>query len=778
MKRSIRWIIAVGILVSTISAARAQDTGLDLIFQAQRMQQWLSSSPNADGWRRFLLLNQLESQIVKVWRADPELLSTILRQFDSNQPGLDHPVFDGVRRALREHIRMLPSITDDTAAAFANADQSFAPVTAQQLETRRSQLLGELQACRTRYGATKTAAEAAALASDLRFDELQATLQGLDFAPVTAANGANKKQQDDLRTLRSILLNFGEKSAQQNDRFFAIVRRQLECVFLQYSQWLQPDQRAEFGQHLARLKTSYDTISDPRQRAGQGECGLELGWLDATGHAPQLVAAIRARNMLPNAIFMVAESFVRQSGGRPVDNGRPVSENILGRQIYGFATTRGTVTLDFVADPDQAHVSIHMLGNTVSDSHTHQGPITAFSGSNADVEARRSILANAGGIIDFPPYVAANLSSEFRGVNCIRLVEKLAYKQYLKDKDASEAIAARRTETKLYNEFRTQTDDALRQGRERLAQMFSENDSKVGFVPAISVRTTDDRLLGHALKTDTFQFSAPSDPPANISVPVDVVMQIHESMLDNYLEPLLARQTIKNVEFAKKFEEWFGTTPKGLAEPASDEIWGITFNQSRPVQFIFDGNRFGIAISGSKFTRDEEIFDRESGVRKTRVKESIDEPMLIKIVFQLQRDQNELVLVRDGRATVEFTRPGTKTVPKNAFRSFLEDVLNKNLREQEKAGAQAAEAAQSAAGRSDAPGVRIPANLIPADRLKDPTVAKSLDLVVFKSEQGWITAGWRNAASGSSPGGGGQPARVLSGADTPAIVESASPSAQ
>ena len=90
-------------------------------------------------------------------------------------------------------------------------------------------------------------------------------------------------------------------------------------------------------------------------------------------------------------------------------------------------------------------------------------------------------------------------------------------------------------------------------------------------------------------------------------------------MLDNYLEPLLARQTIRNTEFAQKFEEWFGTTPKGLVEPSSDEIWGITFTQSRPVQFIFDGNRFGIAIAGSKFTRDEEFRDREWGERKTRV---------------------------------------------------------------------------------------------------------------------------------------------------------------
>lgn len=760
MHRTITFFLASFFCLCSLNGARGQDTGLELMLQVQRMQQWLANSPHADGWRRYLRLNQLESQSVKAWRGDPQVLDAILRQFDSGHAGLDHPVFAGVREAIRNHAQQLPAINGDLAAVLAAAEQEFVPITAERLQAESAKLQSELQLCRNRYAGSLAPDAATALATDLRFDELQSVAANLDLTPV-AAGGGSKKQTDDLRALRSILLHFNERSVKQNDRFFAVLRRQLERTFLKYSQWLNTDPRAEFVQHLDRLKADLAKISDPQERAAQGEIALELGWLDATGHAPQLVAAIRARHMLPNARFTVTEALAQQAAVRPVNNTRPVSENILGRQIYGTATMQGNVMLDFVDDPDQAHISIQMRGQTQTDAHTHQGPITAYSGSYADVEVRRSILANVGGMTEFAPYGAASLSSEFRGVNSIRLIEKLAYKEYLRDKHGSEAIGARRLETKLVNEFGSETSTALRDGRSRLTQAMYENNSKIGFVPALYVRTTDDALLGYGIKTDTFQLSAPTDPPAAVTVPADMVLQLHESMLDNYLEPLLARQTIKNVEFGKKFEEWFGVKPKGLAQPASDEIWGITFTQSRPVQFIFDGNRLGIAVAGSKFTRDEEFTDRETGERKTRVKESIDEPMLIKIVFQMQRKNGDLVLVRDGRATVEFTRPGTKTVPKNAFRSFLEDVLNKNLREQEEA-----DAAAAAADQATESGFRFQENLIPVDRLKDPTMAKNLDLVIFRSEQGWITAAWKNTPQGLSSG------RVQNAHDTPAIFDS------
>ena len=752
------------------STVRAQDSGLDLTLQVQRMQSWLGTSPNAEGWRRYLLLNQLESQAVKSWRGDSNVVNSILRQFESGQPGLEHPVFDGVRQALRNHAQQLPNINADVEAALANAPQSYVPNSPDRMRGEMARLQMEVELCKNRYLLTMPYNDAIQLIVDLQFDELQTTAAGIDLNPPQAPSGPTKKQSDDLRKLTSIYFSHNEKSILRRDRFFPLVRRQLERSLLQYTQLLNANPQAEFVKHLEKLKSNLASTTDPNQRAAQGEFALELGWLDATGNAPQLVAAVRARHSQPNLRFLVTESLAQRLASRPVNNRQPVNEVILGRQIFGDATTNGQVQIDFVDDPDQAHFSIHMLGVSNGNSHTHQGPVTAYAGSYADVEARRSILANIGGLIEYAPYGAANLSSEFRGVNCIRLVEKVALKQYERDKNASEAIGARRMEQRVISEFGKESSTAIRNAKDRMAQARRDSQSQLGLVPPMYIRTTNDYLLGFGLKAETFQISAPTAPPSSITVPADILLQIHESMLDNYLEPVLARQTIKNVELADKLKKWFGEVPEGLAKQSTDEIWGITLAASRPVQFIFDNNRFGIAIAGSKFTRDEQYTDKD-GVKKIRVKETIDEPMQIKVMFRMQRDQGQLSLVRDGRATVEFTEKGVQTVPKNAFRSFLEDILNKSLSEQENAKSNPADAGAASQAAGPAP-MKFPANLIPAERLQDPTVAQNLELAVLRSEAGWITAAWRYSPTSQSFS-----SRMLGPVDLPAIQDFTPPPA-
>ncbi len=719
--------------LSILSTARAQDTGLDLMLQVQRMQQWLGTSPHAEGWRRYLMLNQLESQAVKSWRGNSNVVNAIARQFESGQPGLEHPVFEGVRQALRNHAQQLPNANADVESALANARQSYVPNSPDRLRGELVKLQTEVELCKNRYLLTQPPDDAIQEIADLQFDELQAACAGIELNQVQTPNAPTKKQSDDLRKLTTIYFSYNEKSILQRDRFFPLVRRQLERVLLQYAQLLNTNPQAEFEKHLDKLQSNLASATDPNKRAAQGELALELGWLDATGHAPQLVAAVRARLAQPNLCFLVTESLAQRLASRPVNNHQPVNEIILGRQINGDATTNGQVQVDFVDDPDQAHFSIHMQGNSKGNSHTQQGPVTAYAGSYANIEARRSILANIGGLTEYAPYGAANLTSEFRGVNCIRLVEKVAFKQYQRDKNASEAIGARRMEQRMLNEFGNESTTAIRNAKDRMSQTRRDNQEQLGIAPPMYIRTTNDYLLGFGLKSETFQISAPTAPPNSVTVPADIILQVHESMIDNYLEPVLARQTIKNVELADKLKKWFGKVPEGMAQQSTDEIWGITLASTRPVQVIFDNNRFGIAIAGSKFTRDEHYTDRD-GVKKIRVKETIDEPMQIKVMFRLQREQGQLSLTRDGRATVEFTREGTKTVPKNAFRSFLEDILNKSLDEQENN--------RSNSGAASAAPMKFPSNLIPAERLQDPTVAQNLELAVLRSEAGWITVAW------------------------------------
>jgi hypothetical protein len=99
----------------------------------------------------------------------------------------------------------------------------------------------------------------------------------------------------------------------------------------------------------------------------------------------------------------------------------------------------------------------------------------------------------------------------------------------------------------------------------------------------------------------------------------------------------------------------------------------------------------------------------------------------------------------------------------------LEDVLNKSLREQD--------AKQAADGGTGGPSnLKLPANLIPTDRLPDPTIPQNLELVVFRSEGGWVTAAWRHALPTAGTYGS-LGARVVGPVDVPAIVDFVAPPA-
>ncbi len=727
--------IGLGLLVLLPAIARSQDTSLDLMLQSNRLRAWLAVSDQAEGWRRFLLLNQLETQATRGWQADPVTLANILDRFNSPQPGLEHPYFATTAQALAAHLAQLKLPVSAGDAALANAAAAYSPVDQARLEQEIASLQQEIGYAQTYYAQHPSAPDSPQ--ASLKLDALAQLLARLDLNPSVAADSQKvdglptietssrpgrsssiaADKQADLRELQTHLVAFGAIAPALSDRFFPILHRQLSRVTFQYGQFADNNAQAVFERRLRDLQTSYDKVKSTGDQHAQAELALTLGWFDVTGQSPELVRALRRELAQPNVRFSVGGKFIQAVAQRPATNQqRPVDEIILGRRILGTACVSNQVHIDLIDDPNQAHISIHLRGTIHSDNYTRQGPVTAFSKSDAPIEGRRSILGNVGGITEYAPYVAAKVDSTFAGVDCIPLVEKIAYKQYLKDKYASEAIAARRTENRVIDEFAQQTDEAIQQGKLRMRQSFQENQSRLGKVGALCVHTSSDRLHGFGVQSDTFQLAAIT-PPSDVSAEQDVVVQIHESALDNFIEPYLARQTIRNTEIAGKIEQLTGRPPENFADQ-SGENWSITFPPTRPVQVAFQDNRISVTLVGNRFTRDDR---------------PVNEPMAIRIPLKIVNDQGTLRFVRDGKITVDFVSEDVPAVSVTAFRSFLEDVLNKSVQDQ----------TQKPAAGDPSSELRLSENLLPLDRFEDRRIPQDLKLTVFRAEQGWLTAAWQ-----------------------------------
>ncbi len=175
------WVLLLLSAVTLSSSAiRAQDSAIDLMLQVNRMRSWLGTGPQAEGWRRYLLLNQLETQATKGWRADPQVVNMILQRFDSNAPGLQHPVFASVRNALAEHSRQLGYANRDVDAAFANAVASYSAVDEARVRRSIAGLKYEIDLARQYYSVLAQATDSPI--ADLKLDELEMLVNQLDFS--------------------------------------------------------------------------------------------------------------------------------------------------------------------------------------------------------------------------------------------------------------------------------------------------------------------------------------------------------------------------------------------------------------------------------------------------------------------------------------------------------------------------------------------------------------------------------------------------------------------
>ncbi len=176
-------IVAVLILVGTPSdSPAASDATQQLQSAVQKLNARLVSSPHAEGWRRYLLLNLLESQAAKGEQADVATLQMIHQKFASQANGLNHPMFADVRIALELQIQNLRfSNVGELGYAIAMAGTQFQPIGVEKMSHYRHLAINELNGLKQYYQLRLTSEEQNEVFNELKLDELITFLQELEF---------------------------------------------------------------------------------------------------------------------------------------------------------------------------------------------------------------------------------------------------------------------------------------------------------------------------------------------------------------------------------------------------------------------------------------------------------------------------------------------------------------------------------------------------------------------------------------------------------------------
>jgi len=135
-------------------AAHGEDTTERLRTTVARMNQWLGSGPEAQGWRQYLDLNVLDSQTAKGEQADPAVLRSILNRFQYGPANLQEGAFLEVRKSIKAHIEQIERTQTkfyDLQSAAREAVTSFKKPKVSELESQRDTVRQELAAFKNSY---------------------------------------------------------------------------------------------------------------------------------------------------------------------------------------------------------------------------------------------------------------------------------------------------------------------------------------------------------------------------------------------------------------------------------------------------------------------------------------------------------------------------------------------------------------------------------------------------------------------------------------------------
>ncbi len=771
---------------------QAGDTAARLQMAVKRMSTWLGADENAMRWRQALLLNILESQSAKGDRAETEMLQLVLQRFESNMPGVEHPAFVDVRDALRAHYAHIEAAAQlDVPHYLSNLSQyPFRDLSVAEIDEYRQDSIYFLELFGNQYRNRHPQDMCDTLFAKLKLDETLERLKGLEIGPLLPSpiapfeptlrepaedSGLENEEEKALREQDILRLAEYQKMVADQDKERLTIRAEILRALIEVTRAFEDDQTeyldVYYGsarlsldrfvrllaystdrnlpviidRQLAVIAENYPLLGNPNQRSAAAKVGDALGYLESSLQHTELATAIRRKFSLPNAVIEIRPNLFAEQTTRTNAETLPVNEIILGRQILGNAFTTTRAGIELLNDPHQIAVSIHLQGNLYSDTYTKQGPITAFTGSNGVFEGRRNVFANVGGFYSKDPYVAANIQSYFKNVNLqLKLINRIAEKQFLKDKVRGEGIAAARAEMRIDDEFRQQTDEAIDNGRTQLEGSSEKLDSYRTAIPSVYAFSQSDRIEAHAHKVDAFHLAATS-PPQPGRVPADVRVRLHESMMINFVDPLFVGKTLSNTEIAETAEKLLGSTPDAFAdEGADEEPWSITFSRIQPFQFELDANRLKVGIIGERFTRGTTVI--RSG-------------MIIKLTYAIVRREGKLYLVRDGKATVDYADPTDQNARAISFKTFLEKKLNPEKSQdpqgrdlEEGNGLMPNQENIALVQEDDFEGLELPANLIPVDKveaLKDMEVARNLQLVELRMEGGWLYVGWNRSGPNS-----------------------------
>ncbi len=425
-----------------------------------------------------------------------------------------------------------------------------------------------------------------------------------------------------------------------------------------------------FSNRLSKLSEQLQTQDAAQNFESTREIGQTISYLMQGNQANDLVSAVRGKYARSNARVLVSSEFINKRFTRPVNEANPVNELILGTQLYGQSWLQGSVTPQLIDSNKHATLRLNMNGSFSSQNIGYNRSVKLYTQGFGNVAACETVVMTDGGLVPLNDTAAdANLSSQIDDIEAkLQIVRKLASKQAAKKKPQADAIAEGRLENRIRTQFHERLQQQLTEANQRIQNPDGTVLSRLGLERPKRRSWSSPQYLAllWTLQEKT-QLAAPVSCPLVVD-PTGITVQLHESVVTNLLDPVLAGRILRSSELNTMAVQFGDTLGKGLTKQKNEEPWAITMANYHPVEIQLDDSLVTFRIRTNKLDRGDQ---------------ALDQPASIEASYKIVLADGALQLVRQGEVKIDFSGKQQRGVRAVTLRSFLkskfEDVFKEQL---------------------------------------------------------------------------------------------------
>jgi hypothetical protein len=418
---------------------------------------------------------------------------------------------------------------------------------------------------------------------------------------------------------------------------------------------------------LQRLLTRSQSPEGLGDVEGLHDLAQVVTYLHDSNQAPELVSALRASHANANACVYLGSDVIEQRFARQVNQYNPINEVILGTSVRGQGYLTGSVAPRLLDSPTQAALRLSLRGDFQGTSRGFNRSVVLNTSSQAGINASESIALTENGLVSLgDTFADADLRTRINSIeHRLKIVRKIAAKEAAKRKPQADRVSLVRLENRIRREFHEQIVTQLSEANAQIQDAAKTELARLGIDrPQRSSWSTRDwmglvwNVRNHA------QLAAPS--PCALPLPAQgITFQLHQSLVGNLLDPVLAGRVIRSEDMDGYLSQ-FGELAKRIPRKEDEGSWSITLQGFQPVEILLDNSLIRFRIRVSRLDRED----------NSLAAATIDAAYRIEII------DGRIQLHREGDINIAFSESQQKGVKAVALRTFLKGKFEQIFRPQ------------------------------------------------------------------------------------------------